>query len=245
MSVTIKGTTDTISAADGSLVLEGASLSGISTIGVSTVYASRLSGSCLASVSNVAGINTTGVTTSGSTAVTITGTSLISSISNGDYVTGIGITAGTTVSSGGGTVALTLSQPATSSLTNPLTFYTPNKVITPAVIGGQLCRAWVNFNGTGTVAIRAAYNVRSITDQGGTGGNYTVNFTTEMPDANYSTNLSISIDSAQLIPCIQNYAGGGGPPSTSSVTVMSRLQTDSVGNSTLTDVGLFCVSIFR
>jgi hypothetical protein len=46
------------------------------------------------------------------------------------------------------------------------------------------CRAWVNFNGTGTVAIRASGNVSSITDNGL--GNYLVNFTTAMPDANYS-----------------------------------------------------------
>ncbi len=47
------------------------------------------------------------------------------------------------------------------------------------------CRAWVNFNGTGTVAIRASGNVSSITDNGT--GDYTVNFTTAMPDANYSS----------------------------------------------------------
>ncbi len=47
------------------------------------------------------------------------------------------------------------------------------------------CRAWVNFNGTGTVAIRASGNVSSITDNGT--GNYTVNFTTAMPDLNYSS----------------------------------------------------------
>jgi len=47
-----------------------------------------------------------------------------------------------------------------------------------------LCRAWVNFNGTGTVAIRASGNVSSITDNGT--GDYTVNFTTAMVDANYS-----------------------------------------------------------
>jgi hypothetical protein len=46
------------------------------------------------------------------------------------------------------------------------------------------CRAWVNFNGTGTVAIRNSGNVSSITDNGT--GDYTVNFTTAMPDANYS-----------------------------------------------------------
>lgn len=45
-------------------------------------------------------------------------------------------------------------------------------------------RAWVNFNGTGTVAIRASGNVSSITDNGT--GDYTVNFTTSMPDANYA-----------------------------------------------------------
>ena len=46
------------------------------------------------------------------------------------------------------------------------------------------CRAWVNFNGTGTVAIRASGNVSSITDNGV--GNYTVNFTAAMQDINYS-----------------------------------------------------------
>ena len=45
-------------------------------------------------------------------------------------------------------------------------------------------RAWVNFNGTGTVAIRASGNVSSITDNGT--GTYQVNFATAMPDANYS-----------------------------------------------------------
>lgn len=46
------------------------------------------------------------------------------------------------------------------------------------------CKAWVNFNGTGTVAIRASGNVSSITDNGT--GDYTVNFTNAMTDANYA-----------------------------------------------------------
>jgi uncharacterized protein (AIM24 family) len=50
------------------------------------------------------------------------------------------------------------------------------------------CRAWVNFNGTGTVAIRGSGNVSSITDNGT--GNYTVNITTAMPDINYSIQIS-------------------------------------------------------
>lgn len=51
-----------------------------------------------------------------------------------------------------------------------------------------IAKAWVNFNGTGTVAIRASFNVSSITDNGT--GDYTVNFTTAMPDANYSANIT-------------------------------------------------------
>ena len=50
------------------------------------------------------------------------------------------------------------------------------------------CRAWVNFNGTSTVAIRGSGNVTSITDNGT--GDYTVNFTTAMPDVNYSAQVS-------------------------------------------------------
>ena len=48
---------------------------------------------------------------------------------------------------------------------------------------GQLCRAWVKFNGTGTVAINKDFNVSSITDHGT--GQYTVNFDTSMPSTNY------------------------------------------------------------
>jgi hypothetical protein len=50
------------------------------------------------------------------------------------------------------------------------------------------CRAWVNFNGTGTVAIRASGNVSSITDNGT--GNYTANFTIAMPDANFCAQVT-------------------------------------------------------
>jgi len=55
---------------------------------------------------------------------------------------------------------------------------------------GTLCRAWVNFDGTGTVAIRASGNVSSIGDLGV--GYYEVNFTTAMPDANYASHVIAS-----------------------------------------------------
>lgn len=51
------------------------------------------------------------------------------------------------------------------------------------VINGS-AKAWVNFNGTGTVAIRASFNVSSITDNGV--GQYTINLTNAMPNANFA-----------------------------------------------------------
>lgn len=79
-----------------------------------------------------------------------------------------------------------------TTVTSP-TFTTPNvDSAQVATVSGTaplyMCRAWVNFNGTGTVAIRASGNVSSITDNGV--GEYTVNFATAMPDANYCTSLS-------------------------------------------------------
>lgn len=53
-----------------------------------------------------------------------------------------------------------------------------------SVVTAYGCRAWINFNGTGTPAIRASGNVSSLTDNG-TGG-YTINFATNMPDINYA-----------------------------------------------------------
>ena len=64
---------------------------------------------------------------------------------------------------------------------------------TPAIDG--LAKAWVNFNGTGTVAIRQAFNVSSITDLGGS-GQYTINFANAMPDANYAVACMCTDDSS-------------------------------------------------
>ncbi len=77
------------------------------------------------------------------------------------------------------------------------------------------CRAWVNFNGTGTVAIRASGNVSSITDNGT--GDYTVNFTTALSDASYGFTASsganqtaiaiLSTSQAKILTL--NSSGGG------------------------------------
>ena len=63
------------------------------------------------------------------------------------------------------------------------------------------CRAWVNFNGTGTVAIRASGNVTSISDVGT--GDYYVNYTTNMPDGNYSVVGAVtSVGGGVYILCV-------------------------------------------
>jgi hypothetical protein len=115
-------------------------------------------------------------------------------------------------------------------------------------IGGtcltQTCRAWVNFNGTGTVAIRASYNVSSITDNNV--GDYTVNFTTPMPDENYSL-----CGSAQF-----NGSSGNGNGNT--VVTLNRVPANALSNSAarictvavvdtanVVDCLQVCVSVFR
>ena len=82
------------------------------------------------------------------------------------------------------------------------------------------CRAWVNFNGTGTVAIRASGNVTSITDNGT--GYYRVNFTTAMPDANYSLSFAGHIVSSGTGP-LASIDG----ISTSSATILCRNQSNT------------------
>ncbi len=58
---------------------------------------------------------------------------------------------------------------------------------------GTLCRAWVNFNGTATPpTVRASFNVSSVTRL--STGRYQLNFTTAMPDVNYSLAGTSSLD---------------------------------------------------
>jgi hypothetical protein len=100
---------------------------------------------------------------------------------------------------------------------------------------GTLCRAWVNFNGTGTVAIRASFNVSSITDNGT--GDYTINFTNAMPDANYSLSGSAGIVSWWLTVSVQAETGA--------LTSSSARITVHRSPSALADSATTCVSFFR
>ena len=58
--------------------------------------------------------------------------------------------------------------------------------------GAGTLEAWVNFNGTGAVSIRASGNVSSITDNGT--GEYNINFSSAMSDANYATVSSAALN---------------------------------------------------
>src|SRR6056300_564886 len=99
------------------------------------------------------------------------------------------------------------------------------------------CRSWVNFNGTGTVAIRGSGNVTSITDSGV--GIFEVNFTTAMPDVNYCASIGTPTT-----------AGGGllyiGALNNVGAWTSSKVYTRFI-NSSLAywDPEVVCVSIFR
>ena len=101
-------------------------------------------------------------------------------------------------------------------------------------------RAWVNFNGTGTPAIRASGNVTSITDNGT--GEYTVNFTTAMPDVNYSAAgicYNPGAASSMVAPCTTG-AGVEVAPTTTAFR-FAVIQRDAGIN----DTKFTFISIFR
>lgn len=117
--------------------------------------------------------------------------------------------------------------------------------ITPAKLSGAQSgsapifgvRAWVNFDGTGTVAIRASGNVSSITDNGV--GTYTINLTTALPDAN---------------PCIVatagdvswgNYADVSINAAPTSTAIRVAITCQSGGNPARTDISYVCVQVLR
>ena len=105
------------------------------------------------------------------------------------------------------------------------------------------CRAWVNFNGIGTVAIRASGNVSSITDNNV--GSYTVNFTTTLADANYS--VSGIPRNTQTYAAIQVLAIGisqATAPTTSALAIVVTGQNDGAVRSAV-DSDYVCLAIFR
>jgi len=107
------------------------------------------------------------------------------------------------------------------------------------------CRAWVNFNGSGAVAIRASGNVSTITDNGGL-GDYTINFSTSISDANYNVVSATGSVTNTNVQCVLNVmqttqTGGATLKSASQV----RIATANASSGTRVDIAECYVSIFR
>jgi predicted RNA methylase len=97
-------------------------------------------------------------------------------------------------------------------------------------------KVWVNFNGTGTPSIRASFNVTSITDLGT--GNYRVNFTNALTDANYAYAFAVNYSNSLVTTAYQDTLTA---PTSSSLT----FYVANTSNDSATDATQICVSIFR
>jgi len=112
---------------------------------------------------------------------------------------------------------------------------------TPAEIASGRAKAWVNFNGTGTVSIRASYNVSSITDNGV--GDYTVNFTNAMADANYGVVITGDSKSTTTVPSTNG--GYIAALNRNAVPTAAAVRVETFTTGALTDTLTCNVSIFR
>tara|TARA_R110000868_G_scaffold38964_1_gene136138 strand:- start:1948 stop:2898 length:951 start_codon:yes stop_codon:yes gene_type:complete len=103
------------------------------------------------------------------------------------------------------------------------------------------CRLWVNFNGTGTVAIRGSGNITSISDNGT--GDYSIFFTNNMPDNNYSVCLSGMRDAdnnGSLNTTLLRSSVYGNTVSTGNIRILA--ENDS---GTRVDPLMYSVAVFR
>jgi hypothetical protein len=104
------------------------------------------------------------------------------------------------------------------------------------------CRAWVNFNGTGTVAIRASGNVTSITDNNT--GDYTVNFTTALTDTNYAVvGVSSAAGTSATNAWFSVYAPSNNSYATKTTSAVRMIVQNLVGSAN--DAYELSVSVFR
>jgi hypothetical protein len=130
----------------------------------------------------------------------------------------------------------------TSATVSGITSYTDTDALDLFNASGSApvyaCRAWVNFNGTGTPAIRESGNVTSITDNGT--GDYTVNLTTAMPDANYAFTFG-----GQIVAGASNPKSVIGNWSTNPATTSLRIASFADSFAAFADNPFINVAIFR
>jgi hypothetical protein len=111
-----------------------------------------------------------------------------------------------------------------------------------SVAPAYACRAWVNFNGTGTPAIRASANVSSLTDNGT--GDYTINFTNAMPDGNYVW-AATGGDGAGVGQTNWFSTPGGTNPTSMMLAGSLRIKNSYQNNTTNIDLQYNGISVFR
>ena len=121
----------------------------------------------------------------------------------------------------------------------------PTEVARFDSIPSYFARAWVNFNGTGTVAIRQSGNVSSITDN--STGDYTINFTTSLTDANYSLNVTTSNASSGAVGSgpVSLFITNGTNTRVAPTTSAARFLTFSYNGGSLIDCEYILCSVFR
>ena len=171
---------------------------------------------------------------------TVSFSSLSSVVSNDSIKLPSGATGGQVLTYNGSTSTWVASAapkelPQTASTGQVLT-YDGGTSAWVAVGTGASLKTWVNFNGTNTVSIRGSANVSSITDNGT--GDYTVNFTTAMPDANFA------------VLCTADGTTGVGwteilPPALGGEQTASSIRVGFRGTTAYGDTSTYCVAVFR
>ena len=107
---------------------------------------------------------------------------------------------------------------------------------------GQLARAWVNFDGTGSITINDDFNVNSITDQGA--GEYDIVFTTAMSNANYAVAALTSINGSQFKGIFERKDGTTRSTTTFRITQATQSASSSGSNAGEADNDLMSVIVF-
>lgn len=260
-NVTAAGTLATVNANVGSFT--NASVT-VNAKGLVTAVSNGIAGGTVTSVAATvpAFLSITGspVTTSGTLAIGLSGTAL--PIANGGTAatsasaarTSLGLAIGTDVLAPNGSAASLTSFPTLNqNTTGSAATVTGNATGSTfgfnsgygSVATAYGCRAWVNFNGTGTVAIRASGNVSSITDNGT--GDYTVNFTTAMPDADYGVALGSTSTASSCNYPVQIRSDGaiGANTATTKSTTALRLRVAQANGTAQGDSADVNVVIFR
>lgn len=112
---------------------------------------------------------------------------------------------------------------------------------------GTFCRAWVNFNGTTVTSpasmtgVNGSFNVSSVLDNGT--NDYTVNFTTAMPDANYAFSVMSVVGTAAFIG--NQWIADAAHITSTSLRVQAGYRQSSAGAGTAVDSPEVSVAIFR